>query len=253
MGLFSFLRKSKQGADSDDDFDEPVKARRTRRSQAAESQDPVDPVLPEKKRARRRLIGATALVLAAIIGLPMIFDSEPKPLADDIAIQIPSRDKPSTSMVVARVALPLPPEEPAPDAAKAVEPVQATVPAAAAATVKPELKVESKPEAKSEPKHKPEAETKSAEVSVPAAIAAPAKEKSTRFVLQVAAIATKEHANDLQARLKKAGIKSFSQKVSTRSGERIRIRVGPFNTKEEADKMRARLVKLGLNGALLPA
>jgi DedD protein len=246
MGLFSFLRKSKQGADSDDDFDEPVKPRRTRRSQAADSQDPVDPVLPEKKRARRRLIGATALVLAAIIGLPMIFDSEPKPLADDIAIQIPSRDKPVQSMAAATVALPLPPEpEPAADTAKAGEPAPAT----AAVPVKPEPKVESKPEAKAEPK--PVA--RSDDASTPAAVAAPAKEKSTRFIVQVAAIATKEHANDLQARLKKAGIKSYSQKVSTKAGERIRIRIGPFNTKEEADKMRARLVKLGLNGALLPA
>lgn len=249
MGLFSFLRKSKQGADSDDDFDEPVKARRTRRSQAADAQDPVDPVLPEKMRARRRLIGATALVLAAIIGLPMIFDSEPKPLADDIAIQIPSRDKPVQSMEAATVALPLPPEpEPAADVTKAAEP--ATV---AVAAVKPETKVESKPEAKVETKAEPKAAAKSDEASVPAAVAAPAKEKSTRFIVQVAAIATKEHANDLQVRLKKAGIKSYSQKVSTKAGERIRIRVGPFNTKEEADKMRARLVKLGLNGALLPA
>ncbi len=245
MGLFSFLRKSKQGADSDDDFDEPVKARRTRRSQAADAQDPVDPVLPEKMRARRRLIGATALVLAAIIGLPMIFDSEPKPLADDIAIQIPSRDKPVQSMEPATVALPLPPEpEPAADVTKAAEP--ATV---AVAAVKPETKVESKPEAKAENK----TVSKSDEASLPTAVAAPAKEKSTRFIVQVAAIATKEHANDLQVRLKKAGIKSYSQKVSTKAGERIRIRVGPFNTKEEADKMRARLVKLGLNGSLLPA
>lgn len=246
MGLFSFLRKSKQGVDGDDEFDEPVKARRTRRSQAADSQDPVDPVLPEKKRARRRLIGATALVLAAIIGLPMIFDSEPKPLSNDIAIQIPSRDKPLQSVAEATLALPLPPGpepelKPAADAVKAGEP--------ATATAKPETKVESKPEVTAESK----AVTKSDEASVPAAVAAPAKEKSTRFIVQVAAIATKTHANDLQARLKKAGIKSYSQKVSTKEGERIRIRVGPFNTKEEADKMRARLVKLGLNGSLLPA
>lgn len=234
MGLFSFLRKSKQGVESDDDFDEPVKARRTRRSQGAESQDPVDPVLPEKKRARRRLIGATALVLAAIIGLPMIFDSEPKPLADDIAIQIPSRDKPVASDGTATVALPLPPEpEPAPEVPK--EPKEPEAAPAPAVT----------------PAAKPAA--KSTEDSVPAAVAAPAKEKSTRYIVQVAAIATKEHANELQARLKKAGIKSYSQKVSTRSGDRIRIRVGPFNTKEEADKMRARLVKQGLSGTLLPA
>ncbi len=89
MGLFSFPGKGQQ--DADDDLDGPVKPRRSRRTQTAE--EPIDPMLPEKKRARRRLIGATALVLAAIIGLPMIFDSEPKPLSDDIAIQIPSRDK----------------------------------------------------------------------------------------------------------------------------------------------------------------
>ena len=48
--------------------------------------------LPEKKRARRRLIGAVALVLAAVIGLPMIFDSEPPLTSPKIAIDIPSKD-----------------------------------------------------------------------------------------------------------------------------------------------------------------
>lgn len=48
--------------------------------------------LPEKKRARRRLIGAVALVLAAIIGLPMVFDSEPQPGKSKIAIEIPAKD-----------------------------------------------------------------------------------------------------------------------------------------------------------------
>lgn len=51
-----------------------------------------DPLLPEKKRARRRLIGALVLVLAAIIGLPMVFDSEPKPTNNKITIEIPSKD-----------------------------------------------------------------------------------------------------------------------------------------------------------------
>jgi DedD protein len=48
--------------------------------------------LPEKKRARRRLIGAVALVLAAVIGLPMVFDSEPQPGKSKIAIEIPAKD-----------------------------------------------------------------------------------------------------------------------------------------------------------------
>ena len=74
MGLFSFPGKSQQ--DADDDLDVPVKPRRSRRSPTPD-EEPIDPMLPEKQRARRRLIGATALVLAAIIGLPMIFDADP--------------------------------------------------------------------------------------------------------------------------------------------------------------------------------
>lgn len=41
-------------------------------------------------KARRRLIGAVTLVLAAIIVLPMVLDSEPVPIPDDI-IAIPER------------------------------------------------------------------------------------------------------------------------------------------------------------------
>ncbi len=51
-----------------------------------------DAALPEKKRARRRLIGAVALVLAAVIGLPMVFDSEPNTSTPKIAIEIPSKE-----------------------------------------------------------------------------------------------------------------------------------------------------------------
>ena len=45
-----------------------------------------------KRRARRRLIGAIALVLLAVIVLPMVFDAEKRPLDADISIQIPNQD-----------------------------------------------------------------------------------------------------------------------------------------------------------------
>ncbi len=100
MSLFSSLRKNKQeSTSSDSEFhsraeEESAAVRgRGKRRQGKPSAVPADPVLPEKKRARRRLVGAVALVLAAVIGLPMVLDSEPKPLADDIAIQIPSQDQ----------------------------------------------------------------------------------------------------------------------------------------------------------------
>ena len=43
-----------------------------------------------RKRARRRLIGAIALTTLVVVTLPMVLDSEPRPIGDDIAVQIPS-------------------------------------------------------------------------------------------------------------------------------------------------------------------
>lgn len=69
-------------------------AKTSRRNASARKSAADDSALPEKKRARRRLIGAVALVLAAVIGLPMVFDSEPKSKPNKISIEIPSKDQP---------------------------------------------------------------------------------------------------------------------------------------------------------------
>lgn len=106
MSLLSLFKNTMQKQDIPDDADsgeyraktegdtKPPRGSGKRKSSGANSRvNAVDPVLPEKKRARRRLIGAIALVLAAVIGLPMLLDAEPKLIADDISIQIPSKDK----------------------------------------------------------------------------------------------------------------------------------------------------------------
>ena len=291
MGLFSFLDKNKQA--NDEENNPPVKARRTRRSESSEAQEPLDPALPEKRRARRRLIGATALVLAAIIGLPMIFDSEPKPFSDEIAIQIPARDAPATR----QSAPSLPPLELSPPTNRVVEKPSAPIaPAAPVAVPKidtpaPVVKnnvaepVQAEKEVKKEVAPKESSKEKTKEITKEKAsdktndkASDKSKDKSKdkasnktdsakqsdskntksnrdlpiRYVLQVAAVENKAKADDMQEKLKKAGIKSYSQKISTKAGDRIRIRVGPFVNKEEAEKMRTRLRKLGLNGSLQP-
>ncbi len=45
-----------------------------------------------QRRARRRLVGAIALVVFVVIVLPIVFDREPKPISQDLTIQIPSQD-----------------------------------------------------------------------------------------------------------------------------------------------------------------
>lgn len=106
MGWFSFLGKNKQEATKEDSgFYSPSSEQSSlARARAKRSANTVgsgprrnadDSVLPAKKRARRRLVGAVVLALTVAVGLPMILDSEPKPLASDIAILIPSNDKPA--------------------------------------------------------------------------------------------------------------------------------------------------------------
>lgn len=262
----------------------------------------VDPILPEKKRARRRLIGAVALVLAAVIGLPMVLDSEPKPSVDNISIQIPSKDKapalaehtsvvqatspalvngknkqlpvepaeeiivPAAKAAVEAVAKPVAviakseqkmtmPKDEAVAEAKSLAPVPAKLPVKISAPAA-EIETTSKVPKKSEPVD--EGSRAMAILEGKNAIKAPANkneklEKSgSGFILQVAALATQEKVNELQNTLKAANIKSYTQKVATASGEKIRIRVGPFESKDEAQKMQEKLIKAGLNGKILP-
>jgi DedD protein len=113
MGIFSFGKKDadagrnrdrsraarsegRRKPASSDGFDTPTGGAGVRRSRAVGQEAMLDPTLPEKQRARRRLVGAVALVLAAIIILPMVLDSRPKPVTDDIAISIPNQDDAGT-------------------------------------------------------------------------------------------------------------------------------------------------------------
>jgi DedD protein len=46
-----------------------------------------------KRRGRRRLVGAMALVLAAVIVLPMVFDPEPKRPEVAVNVRIPGESE----------------------------------------------------------------------------------------------------------------------------------------------------------------
>ena len=315
MGLFSFGSKNKQDTvlDSghfvkDDDAAYGERARAKRASHANEagaggsrrSRSGGDPMLPEKKRARRRLVGAIALALAAAVGLPMLLDSEPKPLGTDIAINIPSKEKaaPLPVPVAATVdsgeeIVEPPPETPA-AAAVATPPADppplrtidtATETAidnarSAPAVPKAAPKTEPlKPEPKREPKldtHPKVADLEAKKLDKPAAKPAevkPAEVKprpvqddaaraiallegkpvvkaagpSQKYVVQVAALATQQKVDELQGRLRAAGVSSFTEK----SGELIRVRVGPYS-KEEGEKIRSKLISMGLSGTMVP-
>jgi hypothetical protein len=46
-----------------------------------------------RRRAKHRLIGAAVLVLVGVIGFPLLFDKQPRPIAVDMPIEIPDKNK----------------------------------------------------------------------------------------------------------------------------------------------------------------
>jgi DedD protein len=87
-----------------------------------------------RRRGRRRLIGAVALVLLLVVFVPMVLDSEPRPARNEPVVAIPPRDNapalpPPKAAVVEAVKTPPATEAPAPakppaaPQAKAAEPM----------------------------------------------------------------------------------------------------------------------------------
>jgi DedD protein len=242
MSWFSFSRKNKlEPAPDESEFyshAEDIPATSRRRGKAKE--EAIDPVLPEKKRARRRLVGAVAITLGLVIVLPMVLDSEPKSNSGEVVIQIPSRDKLAKLAASRPTASAFTPsttekntETPSPSvaAAETGKPAGSDAPADKPAPVK----------AAPEPAKLVRAETKNSDAK-PAAETAQAK-----VLIQVAALASQEKVDELRARLTKEGFKSQTQKVATKDGDRIRVRVGPFASKDQAEKACPKLSKMKLN------
>ena len=225
-----------------------------------------------RKRARHRLIGAVILVMVGVIGFPMLFDNQPRPIAVDIPIEIPDKAKVKPLTAVAPAA----PEEKtlAPAAKVASAPAAAPAPSAPATRAasgavsnitKPEPKAESKPEPKVEPKIEPKVEAKGddgakarallegkdADKKVAPAPTAAAASATGRFIVQVGAYADVLKAREARQKLEKAGLKTYTQVVQSPEGRRIRVRVGPFEGKAEADKVAEKIKKLDLPAAIL--
>ena len=134
----------------------PRNTRKPRESSTAfDAGPPLDPADASRTRARRRLIGAIALALAAIVFVPMLFDRAPIAPSDDIGLQIPDRDTPFEG----RRGVPDPAKGPlrptsdlpvpsTPSAPAAVEATPPTVPEAAVTESAPVRSAEATPSTK---------------------------------------------------------------------------------------------------------
>jgi DedD protein len=191
----------------------------------------------------------------------MLLDPEPKPVSENIPIDIPSERTPfaprlSLPPVSAADSAIAPPPDQAPVVPIKAEP-KADAKTPATPEKKEEAKAQPKPATKTEPKADEPKTAKAEEPRKPAESAAPAAPstsgKGGQFAIQTAAPASEKAARELADRLKKAGFTAYTEKVETKDGARYRVRVGPYATREDADKARARLKSQGFSGNLVAA
>lgn len=207
-----------------------------------------------RKRAKHRLIGSAVLVLAGVVGFPLLFDTQPRPIPIDIAIEIPGKNTvkplslpavpasaPSAAIVAATPALPAP--RAASSAADKVAaasslssreeiltekralPQVLPVPPAIKKEVKPAPETEFKPEAK--PEVKVEAK--------PAPKPAVAGDDGTR-----ARALLNGQANATASAATSAAVDTAT------SDERLIVQVGAFADAAKAKEVRMKLERAGL-------
>jgi DedD protein len=225
---------------------------RSKDARAGASTDATEIVRDARTRARRRLIGAAMLLGVGIIGFPLLFETQPRPIAVDIPIQIPSRENaPPLQLPASRpsrapaAVLAAPPVE-APVSPPAAEP--APKPAAAASrVVAPDPKPAAPKPVESRVDPKPEPSKPATEPQKPGDAAV----DDGRYVVQIGAFAEATGAREARMKVEGMGLKTYTQVIESASGRRIRVRVGPFATKAEAEKAAARVKAGGLQAAVL--
>ena len=236
--------------------------RKSEASAAAIPPAEMDGVAAARTLARRRLIGATVLLGIGVVGFPLLFETQPRPVAIDIPIEIPRKD--------GAPALVLPPAVTAPAAAPAAK--VASVPAeiversadegrelaASAPALKPSAKSTPKPAsaaslvpAKPLPAAPKPADDGGRARALLDGETSPSSAPSARVVVQVGAFADAGKLAEVRHKLEKLGLKTYTQVVEVEGSKRTRVRVGPFDNRAEADKAAARIRAAGLPAAIL--
>lgn len=198
-----------------------------------------------KRRARRRLIGAVALTLVAVIALPLMMEDEPPPAAQ-LEVRMPENSKTPDFVPIAPPTVTPPvvavphetPVAPPSQAEPAAETPTAELPTTKAEVEKPKPAEEEAPKvnkpAKPNPALKDESKT--------------TVEHNTAFVVQLGAFSDASKTKELKQQVDELGMASYTDK----SGELTRLRVGPFMSREAASAAAAKLELAGMHGQVMP-
>lgn len=200
-----------------------------------------------KKRARRRLVGAVALVLLMIVLLPQVLQDRAL-LAQQDPIKIVMQE-PSTSTVV-----PAPADE---NVTALNEPAPQEVIAADVAVSEPLPEVQPLPIKQAIVDTPAPSQSNTSPAKVPVIKAAepivanlPTQIKEN-FTVQVGVYSDAANVKRLQEQLKQAGFVTKTEKVKTEKGESIRLKAGSYPSRQDAAIALAKIKDLGLPGIVV--
>ncbi|OUM01010.1 SPOR domain-containing protein [Variovorax sp. JS1663] len=219
---------------------------------------PAESIEAMRRRARHRLLGAAVLVLVGVVGFPLLFDTQPRPVSVDIPIEIPDRNKtkpltlpaqPAPATSAAPAPAPTPPAAAKPLSSEMITemadgtevPPSRPAPAAPPAETKParvaEAKPEPRPEVKPEPKPRTEAKAE----------AKPDTKADTKTAAKSA-----DDGNRARALLEGKTAAAAAAKPTTSTpaaadeNGRFVVQVGAFADADKAREVRQKLEKAGL-------
>jgi len=188
-----------------------------------------------RRRARRRLVGAIALVVLIVVLLPIILDQQPRPVTQTLTVQIPSQD---AGPFNTRVLPPLPSPPEVPKNGESVRPAQDK--SGTSASTGP---TDSPSGASQKQNAKPAERPKK---GVAEARRTRSRPKEEVYMVPLGAFTNSENAKQVQDKAASAGFKSYTESVRLPQGEQTRVRAGPFTSRDAAEKARDRLKSLGL-------
>ena len=231
------------------------------------SNSPAESVEVIRKRARHRLMGSVVLVLGAVVGLPLLFDSQPRPVAIDTPIVIPDRNQAAPLTVPAKSgaskerSVPAPiltPDVPANPSANAMpnaaglDPHEEVVNKDTKVAAKSELKADSKPEpkseAKSEVKPEPKSDAKSDAKPEPKSEAKSEPKSDAKPEPKTEKKAEPKQDKKSEAKDAAKAKAILDGKEVAKSGDAVRsvVQVGAFADSAKAKEARAKLEQAGL-------
>lgn len=236
-----------------------------------------------KKRARRRLVGAVALVLLMITVLPLVLDdrSGQKTPQPEIAINIPSQDAgdfnskiipvtPSSAVAKPMVQMTSPLDKPE-ESANSKKNVESHP--AAADKAKPEMQAKSEASAPTAPQNSaPESSSEVAKQSDTAKKADEPKAKETKLAnatvrdggksaqssvkkgsvsVQIGVFSDAAKVKQLRAKIAEQNVQCYTENLQTPNGVKIRLRCGPYPGRPEAQQALERVKTAGFDGILV--